>query len=162
MSFVVSKIRRHWFVNEFPVFRSSHTYFRCVVPCCPFSVLVNPVIVNGQPTFQVERVVFPQHCHQFPGNNKAETKAIVEAEIELIKARLDRGGVLKAKHDQWQQQATLEGQKMKEDLIAQEAAIEMACDFPKTSGREVAIASKHAMTPRAINMARKTKNGKER
>ena len=157
MAFDVFKIRRRWFANDFPVYHSSHNYFRCVVPSCPFSLLMTPVVVNGRRTFQVERVVFPQHCHEFPENNKAETKAIVEAEIDRIKCGFDCDGALKKKHDQWQQQATKEGKKMKEELIKQEAAIEVACALPKATGREVALASKHAMTPRAVNVARKRK-----
>ena len=49
---------------------------------------------------------------------------------------------------------------MKEELIKQEAAIEVACALPKATGREIALASKHAMTPRAVNMARKRKTEK--
>ena len=50
---------------------------------------------------------------------------------------------------------------MKEDLLNQKAAIDYACEFPMATGRQVELASEHAMDRRAINMARKRQMEKE-
>lgn len=75
--------------------------------------------------------------------------------------RMDVDGAIEEKHKMWQQQATLEGQKMKKTLLDKDAAVDYACQHPTETGSQVEIASKHSMSKFAIDMARKRKMQKE-
>ena len=91
---LVYNIGRHWFVDDFPISMSSHNIFRCSFPSCPYSVKMNESFVNGRQTFEVDHVIFSQHCHAFEGKKKSETKDIIEYELRLIGNEKDVDHVL--------------------------------------------------------------------
>ena len=155
--FPVENVRNRWFVGDFPVIISSHTYARCANKSCPFSVLLSPNVVGGSMSFVVERVVFPQHCHAMDGTKRTVVKDFVLQEIKLVEQGRDQDGSLKKKHEEWQHQAQREGRKLKEELAEKEKAVNFAVAHPDVTGREIEDASKNAMTREAIDMARKRK-----
>ena len=157
----VFKIRRQWFIDDLPMTPYAHSFFRCACPSCPYSVAMNLVFVNGRRTYQVDHIVFDQHCHVFEKNKRRETKSIVQAEIDLIRCGLDVDNVLDEKHKRWQQEAEVDGQELKEKLLKQETAITMAVEHPDVSGRVIQNASDNALDKRAITMARKRKMEKD-
>ena len=161
MTFSLFNIRRHWFINDYPVVLTACNYFRCAVPSCPYCVLMKRVVIDGRPTFQFDRVVFSQHCHAFEGNKRSQTKDLIEHELRLISFGKDVDGLLREKHKEWQKQAAEDGKKQKEKLIKEKAAIDYACEHPMETGKQAEKASKNAMDRRAINMARKRKMEKE-
>ena len=138
-------LSRHLFVDDFSIVKSSHNIFRCSVPSCPFRLRMNESFVNGHQTFEVDLIIFPQHCHVFKDKKRWETKDIVEHELVLIKQGKDVNNVLEKKHAEWQKQAVEEGKKRKEDLLNKKTAVDMASQFPMATGKQVEIASRHAM-----------------
>ena len=159
--FPVETVRNRWFVGDFPVIISSHTYARCANKSCPFTVLLSPNGVGGSMSFVMERVVFPQHCHAMDGTKRTVVKDFVLQEIKLVEQGRDQDGSLKKKHEEWQHQAQREGRKLKEELAEKEKAVNFAVAHPDVTGREVDDASKQAMPREAIDMARKRKMEKE-
>ena len=153
----VSCHRRCVFVGDFPVRLDTNNFYRCSVPSCPFCVLLRPSFVNGQKKYQLVKYVFSKHCHEPNGMSRKENKAMVQRELIIIRNGQDRGAVLEAKHDEWQQDAVKNGRDILKKLVKQERAIAFACEHPDATGREVEKKFKNVMTRFAIDVARKRK-----
>ena len=92
MSFDLKRCFGRWFFGPYYGHITTNRYFHCYEPSCPFSVKVRFVLVNGQRTPLIVKVVCDQHCHCFTNNQKAETRKIVESEQARIRSGNNVGG----------------------------------------------------------------------
>ena len=121
---------------------SSNNYFNCAVSSCPFCVLLRPVFVSGVKKYEFVKFVCSQHCHEPNGKSRKENRAMVKEEIKMIRDGQDVGGLLKKKHEKWQEDAIKAGHERKEKLMEEEKAINHACEHPDKTGKQVEKSSK--------------------
>ena len=149
------KVRDSWFFYNFHGHVTSKGYFHCFEKSCPNSVKLTFGVVDGKKTpLAVEKVICDQHCHCFPGRDKAVNRKMIEQEKALIESGNDEGDAIATKHKEWQKIARKKGKKLKKLLTHKATTIDYACQRPHLSCRQVEENSTHKMSACAIGMAR--------
>ena len=147
------KIHGMYFLDGIWLTNESRGFFYCHEKSCPFAVRLLSNDNGSVEQSLAYEVLFPVHCHAFPGSSRREIKALLQKELDIIEEGGPGSDVLKKKHQQWKVEAQKKCEKLVNDLVYKDGVDDYAVKHPEATGSQLRKHTGKKMTRRAASMA---------
>ena len=155
MSSTVKILRGKVFLNGCWLRNKSRGYFDCHVKSCPFRVRLSFSQEGEGNAPTVSKILFPVHCHAFPGNSKKVNKDLIERELKIIAEGGPESQTLKEKHHRWQVEAKKQCKALIKSLDQKTGFDKYALKHPNATGSQLRDFTGKKRGKKAVSMARK-------